>query len=291
MALLTNQATLAYACFDRDELEQMLQWRVIQEGTFVEVKHGVYAHLYDQARRMHWLHYMEDEEREGEDEGVRSWRLDLHIDAGRYTARFDVPLEDFFADSDARFSLTTPMLLAGDGEDLPILVELVNKNMIDGRKETNEAFDINLSFSVLEMDVFASRQEWQTQVSPDQEGMTDLFPIGLAVEEMMRDGEHVEDEVIGIFKHIAEDLRINPIQVCNLAGVVQKVDVVPLGNNIVYYDVTVETSAGSFRLPVPEVFLEAGDLEPGVFISTLGFFSGLYLNDISERETPNLNAH
>lgn len=291
MALLTNQATLSFSCFDRDELEQMLQWRVIQEGTFVEVKHGVYAHLYDQARRMHWLHYMEDEEGEGEEEGARSWRLDLHMEAGRYTARFDLPLEDFFVDSDARFSLTTPMLLVNDGEDLPILVELVNKNMLDGHKKTDEAFDLNLNFSVLELDTFASRQEWQAQVPPEQEGMSDIFPLGLAVEEMMRDGQKIEDEVIAFFKHIAEDLRINPIQLTNLSGVVQKVDVVPLGHNIVYYDVTVETSAGTFRLPVPETFLESGDLEEGVFISTLGFFSGLYLNDLSDREAPNLQAH
>lgn len=286
MAFISSQATLSYSCFTRDELEQMLLWRVMQEGNFMEVKHGAYAHLYDANRRMHWLQYIEDIEGEEESsESDANWRLDLHIDGGRYTVRCDVPLEPFFADVDARFSNATPILFNGKDFEFPLIVELVNKNMLDEKRHSEEPFDINMSFAILDLTLFANRQEWIASLaeSGEIEEPPEVMQLGMVVEQSMREGEEPDEDVISVMKGVAEEFNLNPITLVNLAGTVTNVGSIDVGNDILNYDVTLETHVGEFRVIVPESFIEADDIEPGVFLSTMGFFSALYLNDASDR--------
>lgn len=285
MALLTDLATLKFSCFNRDEIEMMLQWRTLQKGDFVDVEHGTYGHLYERERRMHWLYYVEDQK---ENEQEMLWRLDLHYDAGQeacYKASIDHPLEDYFKDTEARFNLTMPVVLKGS-EDMPILVEMVNKNMLDNRYELGSEFELNMNFSVVDLELFSSRKEWQAGL-PEQEAnaeIKEVMPFGVMVDQMRINGEKISDDVIQLFKNVMTEIRINPVELVNMVGEVIKVDEINLGNDVMLYDLTVKNNCGQFHMPVPSVFIEAEDIEPGVFVSALGFFSALYLNDCTKIE-------
>lgn len=286
MALLTSLATLSLSCFDRDEIEEMLQWRVLQEGDFVDVAHGTYAHFYDQPRRMHWLHYLEDEHSDKPEDAV--WRLDLHYEGGKdafYTVSCDVDLEEQFATQDARFSLTMPLVYEYNGEKIGILVDMVNKNMMDPKKHSTGSFDVSMNFNVLDIELFPDRDAWQTAAqaaSKIQKESRDLMPLGLLAEQVLSKGEKLDDELIGFLKYVAEVIRVNPIELMNLVGTVQEVEQIPLGNDIDLYDVTLSTDCGVFHLPIPESVVEVNDIEPGIFLSTVGFFSAMFLNEAGD---------
>ncbi len=288
MALLTSLATLSLSCFDRDEIEEMLQWRVLQEGDFVDVAHGTYAHFYDQPRRMHWLHYLEDEHSENPEDAV--WRLDLHYEGGEdafYTVSCDVDLEAQFATQDARFSLTMPLVYEYNGEKIGILVDMVNKNMMDPKKHSEGPFDVSMNFNVLDIELFPDRNAWQVaaKAASDAQGeVRDLMPLGLVAEQVLSKGEKLDDELIGFLKYVADFIRINPIELMNLVGTVQDVEQIPLGNDIDLYDITLATDCGVFHLPIPESVVEVNDIEPGIFLSTVGFFSAMFLNEAGDSD-------
>lgn len=293
MAFLTDVATLSLTCFNRNEIEDMMQWHVLQGGNFIDTAKGTYAHLHDPARRLHFFHYLEDDGQEaGPEQKDVPWRLDLHADTGK-AGNVQVSIaedikKDMVASQDARFNNLTPVLLPVEGREEPvtILVDLINKNMIPA---ADQVIDLNLNVSVLDMQFFANREDWVSQagLSPDQaKEAPDMFPLGIAVNRMMqeKDTENMDDQAVALMRYAAEDLAINPIGLMNMNGTVESVEQIHLGNGLYNYLLALKTDLGVFRTVVPERFIQVEEVSEGNYITLIGFFSGIYIGEPANKE-------
>ncbi|MDU1028877.1 MAG: hypothetical protein E7A50_05225 [Clostridiales bacterium] len=292
MALLTDVATLSLSCFNQDEIEDMLQWHVLQNGNFIDTTYGTYTHLHNTARHMHFFHYLEDDGNDaGNEEKDVPWRLDLHVDTGKkgnIRATLDPQIvEDIFASVDNRFNNLVPILAkfeeSGAKEGTALLVDFVNKNMLPADAKGSE-FEMNLNVSVLDIDFFESRAGWieKEGLSPDQVDETPgVFPLGMVINQMMQDdeAEEVDEQAIGLMRYAAQDLRINPLGLMNINGVVESVEDIHLGNNVYNYILGVKTDLGVFYAVVPERFVQVEEVTAGNYVALIGFFSGIYIGE------------
>ena len=80
MAFLKELMNLQLSCFNHDELEEMMQWYILQRGDAKETGNGMSTHYYDADKHMHFFHYFEPN---GDSNENGTWRIDVHFDTGR----------------------------------------------------------------------------------------------------------------------------------------------------------------------------------------------------------------
>ncbi len=288
MALNIPLTTMALTCFNRDEIEDMLQWRVLQDGQFLDVAHGTYTHLYEQERRMHWFHYLEDEE--GNEKTDASWRLDLHYEAGAEAVR-NARLEDSLnwslqvSDQDNRFHPPVPVVLKHNDQDVHLVVELVNKNMMPETISSQDTFELSINFIPLNFELFPSLDDMIGSMQHEIENVPEIpniFPMGLLLDQMMASEEGLDEDMQTYIQNIVAAERINPVLLTHIAAPIVKVEEIPLGNSASVYDVTLQTEAGEFHMPISNIYPEAQDLEAGLYIYVTGFFSAMYMSDFKQ---------
>ena len=109
MAFLKELMNLQLSCFSHDELEEMLQWYILQRGDAKETGNGMITHYFDESRHLHFFHYLETQGDSMED-GI--WRVDVHYDTGRESdsiIALEKDLDAYISTEDDRFDTALPV--------------------------------------------------------------------------------------------------------------------------------------------------------------------------------------
>lgn len=162
MAFLTELTNLNASCFTYDEIEEMMQWFVIQRGDAKKTDAGMITHFFDQNRRLHWFHYLEAENDQIEN---GSWRMDVHYDSGKESDSFiqlEKASENYLHTSETRFDTLLPVTWKLGDVAQPILLEVANKNDL-AKVESGQTIRANINFFAIDAEVIRTKKDYQSK--------------------------------------------------------------------------------------------------------------------------------
>lgn len=296
MAFIEELTNFNLTSFDRDQAEEMIQWYIMQHGSSKNSGHGMLTHFldkkFDNDCRFHWFYYLELEEGK-EDQG--SWRIDMHYDCGKDSDVLLVNQEDpehFLDDENKRFDSSLPVIWHQGENELPVIVELANKN--DAGVYNEGRFMANINMFAFAIDVIHTKKDYNAlKKTRDLPPIGEFVPSGLvySVNTAQKDAQR-DEQMDDLLRQIADHFRINPFSLSDGIFKIRNITNVQAGPSCFFYDITVDCSGGSLHVLVPSLYENTDDLKKGRYLHVSGFLSGMVLpeEDIryEEKEKSNL---
>lgn len=278
MAFLKELMNLQLTCFDHDELEEMIQWYILQRGDAKDTKNGMITHYYDEKRHLHYFHYLETHNESMED-GV--WRVDVHFDSGRESdsiITLERDMDAFVNTEDARFDTTLPANWKLGDKVLPVLVEMANKNDIKDVK-AGEPIACNLNFFAFDARIINTKKEYNTlKKEVDAPEIGSFMPTGLIYSALsMEDTTKRNKEFEEMLQRLVKDFRIMPFTFSQGIFKIKSFEKVDMGQFTNLYDIVVDCEGQDLHIIAPEYLSALTNLKKGRYLDVSGMLTGMVL--------------
>jgi hypothetical protein len=296
MAFIEELTNFNLTTFDRDQVEEMMQWYIMQHGSAKNPGRGMLTHYLDKKfnndRRFHWFYYLEMAEGK-EDEG--SWRIDMHYDCGKEADVLLVNQQDpehFLDDEDSRFDSSLPVIWHQGQQELPVIVDLANKN--DAGVYNEGRFMANLNMMAFAIDVIHTKKDYNAlKKNHELPPIGEFVPTGLVYSVSTAEKDAQRDPQMDDFmRYIAANYRINPMSLSDGIFKIRNIESVEAGPSCFFYDITVDCADAGLHVLVPSLYENTEDLKKGRYLHVSGFLSGMVLPEedirFEEKERSNL---
>lgn len=278
MAFLKELTNLNTSCFNQDELEEMMQWYVIQRGDGKNAPHGMITHFYDAERAFHWFHYLETED--GNEENG-SWRMDVHFDSGRESDAF-IQIEQagdtYLQTEDDRFDTSLPAVWVHGSEKTPVVLEVANKNDLKDQN-AGENIAVNLNMFAYNIDIIHTKKEYaarsKTSALPK---IGEFIPAGLLYSMVTsKDAEQRDLQFEALLQDVVKNYRVNPVTFANGIFKIKNFEQIATGEMTYLYDVTVDCQGTDLHIIVPPFHTALKDLKKGRYLYVNGMMTAMVL--------------
>lgn len=292
MAFLKELMNLQMTCFNHDELEEMIQWYVLQRGDAKETGNGMITHYYDDARHLHFFHYLETQDGNMES-GI--WRVDVHFDTGRSgdnVVTLEHDIDAYIASEDARFDTTLPATWKIGEKNVPVLLEMANKNDLRDVK-AGEPIACNMAFYAFDADIINTKKDYNSKKKltklPD---IGTFLPSGLLYSALTNeDADKRDPEFEKMMQMLVHDYRIMPFSFAQGIFKIKSFEKVDMGQYTNLYDIVVDCEGQEVHVIVPEYYSTMKNLKKGRYLDVSGMMMAMVLpeEDIRHKQDDKSN--
>lgn len=290
MAFLKELMNLQLSCFGHDELEEMMQWYILQRGSAKETEYGMTTHYFDKDRHLHYFHYLETK---GDNQEDGLWRVDCHYDTGdNSVVALQNDLEELLGSEDGRFDTAVPAVWKVGEKMLPILMETANKNDLKN-VEKGAPVAVNLNMFPIHVDIIHTKKDYNKLAKEAAMPEVGAFvPAGLLYSAMLEEGKGERDpQFEAMLQTITQEYRIVPFSFAQGVFKIKSFDLVKLGGMDELYDIVVDCEGEDLHVVAPSYMSALKDLKKGRYLNVSGFLTGMILpeEDIRKQDGENSN--
>lgn len=278
MAFLKELMNLQMTCFNHDELEEMMQWYILQRGDAKETGNGMITHYYDENRHLHFFHYLETKDESMED-GI--WRVDVHYDSGRASdsvIALEKDLDNYISSEDDRFDTVLPVTWKLGEKLIPVLLETANKNDLRN-VAAGETIAANINMYAFDVDIINTKKDYNTKKkNGDLPEIGDFLPTGLIYSAMVAEDKEKRDaEFEKMLQMLVQDYRIMPFTFSQGIFKIKSFEKVETGAMTGLYDIVVDCEGQDLHVVAPVYLSALKNLKKGRYLDVSGMLVGMIL--------------
>ena len=278
MAFLKELMNLQMTCFSHDELEEMMQWYILQRGDAKETGNGMITHYFDENRHLHFFHYLETKDENMED-GI--WRVDVHYDSGRDSdsvIALEKDLDHYISSEDDRFDTVLPVTWKLGEKLVPVLLETANKNDLRN-VSAGETIAANINMFAFDVDIINTKKDYNTKKkNADLPEIGDFLPTGLIYSAMVaEDKEKRDTEFEKMLQMLVQDYRIMPFTFSQGIFKIKSFEKVETGAMTRLYDIVVDCEGQDLHVIAPVYLSALKNLKKGRYLDVSGMLMGMIL--------------
>ncbi len=278
MAFLKELMNLQMTCFNHDELEEMMQWYILQRGDAKETGNGMITHYYDENRHLHFFHYLETKDENMED-GI--WRVDVHYDSGRASdsvIALEQDLDNYISSEDDRFDTVLPVTWKLGEKLVPVLLETANKNDLRN-VAAGETIAANINMYAFDVDIINTKKDYNNKKkNADLPEIGDFLPTGLIYSAMVaEDKENRDAEFEKMLQMLVQDYRIMPFTFSQGIFKIKSFEKVETGAMTSLYDIVVDCEGQDLHVIAPVYLSALKNLKKGRYLDVSGMLVGMIL--------------
>ncbi len=278
MAFLKELMNLQMTCFSHDELEEMMQWYILQRGDAKETGNGMITHYFDENRHLHFFHYLETKDENMED-GI--WRVDVHYDSGRDSdsvVALEKDLDHYISSEDDRFDTVLPVTWKLGEKLVPVLLETANKNDLRN-VSAGETIAANINMFAFDVDIINTKKDYNTKKkNTDLPEIGDFLPTGLIYSAMVaEDKEKRDTEFEKMLQMLVQDYRIMPFTFSQGIFKIKSFEKVETGAMTSLYDIVVDCEGQDLHVIAPVYLSALKNLKKGRYLDVSGMLMGMIL--------------
>lgn len=278
MAFLKELMNLQMTCFNHDELEEMMQWYILQRGDAKETGNGMITHYYDENRHLHFFHYLETKDENMED-GI--WRVDVHYDSGRASdsvIALEKDLDNYISSEDDRFDTVLPVTWKLGEKLVPVLLETANKNDLRN-VAAGETIAANINMYAFDVDIINTKKDYNNRKkNADLPEIGDFLPTGLIYSAMVAEDKEKRDaEFEKMLQMLVQDYRIMPFTFSQGIFKIKSFEKVETGAMTSLYDIVVDCEGQDLHVIAPVYLSALKNLKKGRYLDVSGMLVGMIL--------------
>lgn len=278
MAFLKELMNLQITCFNHDELEEMIQWYILQRGDAKETENGMITHFYDENRHLHFFHYLETKD-ENMENGI--WRVDVHYDSGRESdsvVALERDIDAYISSEDDRFDTVLPVNWKLGDKVLPVLVEMANKNDLKDAK-AGEPIACNINFFAFDVNIINTKKDYNNKKKQtDLPEIGTFLPTGLIYSAMTAENKDKRDpEFEKMLQMLVHDYRVMPFSFSQGIFKIKSFEKVQMGEYTALYDIVVDCEGQPLHVIAPIYFSALQNLKKGRYLDVSGMLIGMVL--------------
>ena len=278
MAFLKELMNLQMTCFSHDELEEMMQWYILQRGDAKETGNGMITHYFDENRHLHFFHYLETKDENMED-GI--WRVDVHYDSGRDSdsvIALEKDLDNYISSEDDRFDTVLPVTCKLGEKLVPVLLETANKNDLRN-VSAGETIAANINMFAFDVNIINTKKDYNTKKkNADLPEIGDFLPTGLIYSAMVaEDKEKRDTEFEKMLQMLVQDYRIMPFTFSQGIFKIKSFEKVETGAMTSLYDIVVDCEGQDLHVIAPVYLSALKNLKKGRYLDVSGMLMGMIL--------------
>lgn len=278
MAFLKELMNLQMTCFSHDELEEMMQWYILQRGDAKETGNGMITHYFDENRHLHFFHYLETKDENMED-GI--WRVDVHYDSGRDSdsvIALEKDLDNYISSEDDRFDTVLPVTWKLGEKLVPVLLETANKNDLRN-VSAGETIAANINMFAFDVNIINTKKDYNTRKkNADLPEIGDFLPTGLIYSAMVaEDKEKRDTEFEKMLQMLVQDYRIMPFTFSQGIFKIKSFEKVETGAMTSLYDIVVDCEGQDLHVIAPVYLSALKNLKKGRYLDVSGMLMGMIL--------------
>ena len=278
MAFLKELMNLQMTCFSHDELEEMMQWYILQRGDAKETGNGMITHYFDENRHLHFFHYLETKDENMED-GI--WRVDVHYDSGRDSdsvIALEKDLDNYISSEDDRFDTVLPVTWKLGEKLVPVLLETANKNDLRN-VSAGETIAANINMFAFDVNIINTKKDYNTKKkNADLPEIGDFLPTGLIYSAMVaEDKEKRDTEFEKMLQMLVQDYRIMPFTFSQGIFKLKSFEKVETGARTSLYDIVVDCEGQDLHVIAPVYLSALKNLKKGRYLDVSGMLMGMIL--------------
>ncbi|MEE0510907.1 MAG: hypothetical protein UDG94_06740 [Peptococcaceae bacterium] len=278
MAFLKELMNLQMTCFSHDELEEMMQWYILQRGDAKETGNGMITHYFDESRHLHFFHYLETKDENMED-GI--WRVDVHYDSGRDSdsvIALEKDLDNYISSEDDRFDTVLPVTWKLGEKLVPVLLETANKNDLRN-VSAGETIAANINMFAFDVDIINTKKDYNNKKkNVDLPEIGDFLPTGLIYSAMVaEDKEKRDTEFEKMLQMLVQDYRIMPFTFSQGIFKIKSFEKVETGAMTSLYDIVVDCEGQDLHVIAPVYLSALKNLKKGRYLDVSGMLMGMIL--------------
>ena len=278
MAFLKELMNLQMTCFSHDELEEMMQWYILQRGDAKETGNGMITHYFDENRHLHFFHYLETKDENMED-GI--WRVDVHYDSGRDSdsvIALEKDLDNYISSEDDRFDTVLPVTWKLGEKLVPVLLETANKNDLRN-VSAGETIAANINMFAFDVNIINTKKDYNTKKkNADLPEIGDFLPTGLIYSAMVaEDKEKRDTEFEKMLQMLVQDYRIMPFTFSQGIFKIKSFEKVETGAMTSLYDIVVDCEGQDLHVIAPVYLSALKNLKKGRYLDVSGMLMGMIL--------------
>ena len=278
MAFLKELMNLQMTCFSHDELEEMMQWYILQRGDAKETGNGMITHYFDENRHLHFFHYLETKDENMED-GI--WRVDVHYDSGRDSdsvIALEKDLDNYISSEDDRFDTVLPVTWKLSEKLVPVLLETANKNDLRN-VSAGETIAANINMFAFDVNIINTKKDYNTKKkNTDLPEIGDFLPTGLIYSAMVaEDKEKRDTEFEKMLQMLVQDYRIMPFTFSQGIFKIKSFEKVETGAMTSLYDIVVDCEGQDLHVIAPVYLSALKNLKKGRYLDVSGMLMGMIL--------------
>ena len=278
MAFLKELMNLQMTCFSHDELEEMMQWYILQRGDAKETGNGMITHYFDENRHLHFFHYLETKDENMED-GI--WRVDVHYDSGRDSdsvIALEKDLDNYISSEDDRFDTVLPVTWKLGEKLVPVLLETANKNDLRN-VSAGETIAANINMFAFDVNIINTKKDYNTKKkNADLPEIGDFLPTGLIYSDMVaEDKEKRDTEFEKMLQMLVQDYRIMPFTFSQGIFKIKSFEKVETGAMTSLYDIVVDCEGQDLHVIAPVYLSALKNLKKGRYLDVSGMLMGMIL--------------
>ena len=278
MAFLKELMNLQMTCFSHDELEEMMQWYILQRGDAKETGNGMITHYFDENRHLHFFHYLETKDENMED-GI--WRVDVHYDSGRDSdsvIALEKDLDNYISSEDDRFDTVLPVTWKLGEKLVPVLLETANKNDLRN-VSAGETIAANINMFAFDVNIINTKKDYNTKKkNADLPEIGDFLPTGLIYSAMVaEDKEKRDTEFEKMLQMLVQDYRIMPFTFSQGIFKIKSFEKVETGVMTSLYDIVVDCEGQDLHVIAPVYLSALKNLKKGRYLDVSGMLMGMIL--------------
>ena len=278
MAFLKELMNLQMTCFSHDELEEMMQWYILQRGDAKETGNGMITHYFDENRHLHFFHYLETKDENMED-GI--WRVDVHYDSGRDSdsvIALEKDLDNYISSEDDRFDTVLPVTWKLGEKLVPVLLETANKNDLRN-VSAGETIAANINMFAFDVNIINTKKDYNAKKkNADLPEIGDFLPTGLIYSAMVaEDKEKRDTEFEKMLQMLVQDYRIMPFTFSQGIFKIKSFEKVETGAMTSLYDIVVDCEGQDLHVIAPVYLSALKNLKKGRYLDVSGMLMGMIL--------------
>ena len=278
MAFLKELMNLQMTCFSHDELEEMMQWYILQRGDAKETGNGMITHYFDENRHLHFFHYLETKDENMED-GI--WRVDVHYDSGRDSdsvIALEKDLDNYISSEDDRFDTVLPVTWKLGEKLVPVLLETANKNDLRN-VSAGETIAANINMFAFDVNIINTKKDYNTKKkNADLPEIGDFLPTGLIYSAMVaQDKQNRDTEFEKMLQMLVQDYRIMPFTFSQGIFKIKSFEKVETGAMTSLYDIVVDCEGQDLHVIAPVYLSALKNLKKGRYLDVSGMLMGMIL--------------
>lgn len=278
MAFLKELMNLQMTCFSHDELEEMMQWYILQRGDAKETGNGMITHYFDENRHLHFFHYLETKDENMED-GI--WRVDVHYDSGRDSdsvIALEKDLDNYISSEDDRFDTVLPVTWKLGEKLVPVLLETANKNDLRN-VSAGETIAANINMFAFDVNIINTKKDYNTKKkNTDLPEIGDFLPTGLIYSAMVaEDKEKRDTEFEKMLQMLVQDYRIMPFTFSQGIFKIKSFEKIETGAMTSLYDIVVDCEGQDLHVIAPVYLSALKNLKKGRYLDVSGMLMGMIL--------------
>lgn len=278
MAFLKELMNLQLSCFDHDELEEMLQWYILQRGDAKETGNGMITHYYDETRHLHFFHYLETQDESMED-GI--WRVDVHYDTGRASdsvVALEQDLDVYISTEDDRFDTALPVTWKLGDKLIPVLLETANKNDLRN-VSAGESIAANINMFAFDVNIINTKKDYNAKKKTAKLPEIGTFlPTGLLYTAVINENKDQRDpDFEKMMQGLVNEYRIVPFSFSQGIFKIKSFERVEMGGMASLYDIVVDCEGQDLHVIAPVYLSALQNLKKGRYLDVSGMLTGMIL--------------